>query len=104
MGDRFRELEDRHGIEHPKVEHQGDYVFRVYTAEGPRDFEPSKVEVGLDGTLQLSQAWTLPPRPDLQTGRTLVGMEMRLLALIGPDGRLRGETVEKGSPFPPEKP
>jgi len=60
-----------------------------------RDFEPSKVEVGPDGSLSLTLIeQTGERRLDAKGGQMMDEYRVTLLAIIGPDGRLRAETVD----------
>jgi hypothetical protein len=72
----------------------------VYLDSGPRDFEITNAAVNADGTLVLSLIRKVGEKPDLgpnaRHGDKIEEYESTLVAIIGPDGRLRAE----GHPHP----
>jgi hypothetical protein len=73
--------------------------FRVYLASGSRDYDASKIDLGADGSLVLTKLTKVGSRPDLQRGGMQEEWESRILAIIGPDGRVRAETIDEAGPL-----
>lgn len=72
-------------------------VIRVHLDTGPRDYDATKLEIGPDGSITLMKFEKVGEKPDLRPGAKIGDKveEWRttLLAVVGPDARLRAETV-----------
>src|ERR1035437_6796146 len=64
------------------------------TGGGYTDFDAQKIEVASDGSMILHRITPGGDRLNPKTGKFEQGFEVRILAVIGPDGAVRAETVE----------
>lgn len=86
------------------VEPQTRTRVRVYTGAGrvPKyddqvfvDFDATKIDISPDGSMILTRITASgESRLNPITGKLEEGVEVRILAVIGPDGRVRAETVD----------
>ncbi len=74
---------------------------RVYGAGGAyRDFNAQRVDVAPDGSMLLTQVEQTGEEVDFKTGQKAMGYRQTLLAVIGPDGDLRLESIDVETPPP----
>ena len=72
---------------------------RVFLSDGPRDFDASKVDIAPDGSMSITKIEMLEgPKIATPGGDNGARMRVTLLAIVGPDGKLRAETVELEEP------
>lgn len=72
-------------------------VIRVHLDTGPVDYDATKLDIGPDGSMSITKLEMVDEKPDLRPGAKIgdkvQGWKQTLLAVVGPDGKLRAETV-----------